>query len=136
ITPVHDERTGERLFFTASRAHHAEIGGVTPGSMPPFSTTLAEEGVLIRNFKLIDGGESRFEELGKLLSSGTYPSRDVATNLTDIRAQVAANAQGTRDLLAVSERVGWRHLAAYMKFIQQAAEEKLRQALMRFSGEH
>src|SRR5205807_6109088 len=82
------------LFFTASRAHHAEIGGITPGSMPPFSQNLAEEGVLIRNFKLLDGGVSRFDELRNLLASGPYPSRSVPTNIADITAQLAANQQG------------------------------------------
>ena len=70
VTPVHDERTGELLFFTASRAHHAEIGGIVPGSMPPFSQNLAEEGVLIRNFKLVAAGRSRIDELRTLLSPG------------------------------------------------------------------
>jgi 5-oxoprolinase (ATP-hydrolysing) len=119
------------LFFTASRAHHAEIGGVTPGSMPPFSRNLAEEGVLIRSRKLFDGGVSRFDELELLLSNAPYPSRDVATNLADVGAQVAANRQGARDLLRLTETHTWPVVSAYMAHIQTAAEQKTRQALSR-----
>ena len=75
VTPVYDAEGGQRLFFTASRAHHAEIGGITPGSMPPFSRNLAEEGVVIRNFKMVDRGQPRMEELEALLSAGPYPTR-------------------------------------------------------------
>src|SRR5262249_57749541 len=75
VSPVHHPETREILFFTASRAHHAEIGGIVPGSMPPFSRNLAEEGVLLRNFKLVDAGRSREDELRALLQSPPYPSR-------------------------------------------------------------
>src|SRR5690606_20773737 len=87
VTPMFDPEGGLQ-FVTASRAHHAEIGGITPGSMPPFSRTLAEEGVLIRNFKLVAAGQSRSEELRALLMSGEYPSRAPEDNLADIAAQV------------------------------------------------
>jgi 5-oxoprolinase (ATP-hydrolysing) len=143
VTPVHSvagslresEENGSRsepttlLFFTASRAHHAEIGGVAPGSMPPFSKNLAEEGVLIRNFKVIDSGRSRLEELGGLLASGPYPSRAVEDNLADIAAQIAANQQGVRDLAAMTQRYSFPVVEAYMKHIQAAAERKMRAAL-------
>ena len=111
VTPVHDE-TGRILFFTASRAHHAEMGGIAPGSMPPFSKNLAEEGVLIRNFKLVDAGTARWDELRSLLLAPPYPTRNVEANLADIAAQVAANRRGARrsraagrTLLARSGRV-------------------------------
>jgi len=130
VTPVHDAG-GRLLFFTASRAHHAEIGGITPGSMPPFSKNLAEEGVLIRNFKLIDGGRSRLEALERLLASAEYPSRAVADNLADISAQLAANRQGARDLRSMVERYSLPVVQAYMAYIQQAAETKTRAALAR-----
>jgi 5-oxoprolinase (ATP-hydrolysing) len=120
-------------FFTASRAHHAEIGGITPGSMPPFSKNLAEEGVLIRNFKLVDAGQPRFVDLRELLTSGPYPSRAVDANLADITAQLAANQQGAADLSAMVERFGWPLVEAYMRHIQAAAETKLRAALSRLS---
>jgi 5-oxoprolinase (ATP-hydrolysing) len=137
ITPVHDTATGERLFFTANRAHHAEIGGMAPGSMPPLSKKLSDEGVLIRNFKLLDAGESRFEQLRELLESGLFPSRDVTTNLADVAAQVAANWQGVNDLLALVNRYSWPLVRQYMEFIQDAAEQKVRRALARFpAGRH
>ncbi len=130
VTPVHDD-AGSLLFFTASRAHHAEIGGIRPGSMPPFSKNLAEEGVLIRNFLLVDGGESRVDHLQSLLCSGKYPSRNPADNLADIAAQTAANRQGARDLLRLVERYSWPVVAAYMQHIRDAAERKTRAALAR-----
>jgi 5-oxoprolinase (ATP-hydrolysing) len=129
ITPVFDDQL---LFFTASRAHHAEIGGITPGSMPPFSKNLAEEGVLIRNFKLVDVGQPRFDELRALLESGPYPSRAVEDNVADVAAQVAANHQGAVQLLSLVERYGRDTVTEYMKHLQQAAEQKLRLALARF----
>jgi 5-oxoprolinase (ATP-hydrolysing) len=126
VTPVFNSNL---LFFTASRAHHAEIGGITPGSMPPFSKNLAEEGVLIRNMKLIESGQPRFDRLRELLLSGPYPTRAVEDNLADISAQVAANHRGARDLLAMVERFTLPVVQAYMRHIQTAAEQKLRQAL-------
>ncbi|HVT27368.1 MAG TPA: hydantoinase B/oxoprolinase family protein [Lacipirellulaceae bacterium] len=126
---------GQRMelrFFTASRAHHAEIGGVAPGSMPPLSKNLAEEGVLIRNLKIVAAGESRFDQLRELLLAGPYPTRDVEANLADVAAQVAANRQGASDLLALSERYGWPVAQRYMEFVQDAAERKVRTALARF----
>jgi 5-oxoprolinase (ATP-hydrolysing) len=125
------------LFFTASRAHHAEIGGIVPGSMPPFSRNLAEEGVLIRNFKLVDAGQSRIDELRELLLNAEFPTRSVQDNLADITAQVAANNQGARDLTRLVERYTLPVVEAYMRHIQAAAEQKMRQALARLpDGEH
>jgi 5-oxoprolinase (ATP-hydrolysing) len=120
------------LFFTASRAHHAEIGGIRPGSMPPFSKNLAEEGVLIRNFKLVDSGQSRMAELRQLLLSAPYPTRAVGDNLADIAAQVAANHQGARDLARLIERYSLPVVQAYMRHIQSAAERKMRMALRKY----
>ncbi|HEX4144048.1 MAG TPA: hydantoinase B/oxoprolinase family protein [Pirellulales bacterium] len=132
ITPVHDA-SGELRFFTASRAHHAEIGGIAPGSMPPGSRNLAEEGVVIRNFHLFTAGEPHWDELGEVLAAGPYPSRDVATNLADSTAQVAANRRGARDLDLLVEHYGWPVVSAYMEHIQQAAAEKVSRALARFA---
>lgn len=131
VTPVHDVASGEPLFFTASRAHHAEIGGIRPGSMPPFSKNLAEEGVLIRNFKLVAAGRSGLDELKTLLTSGEYPSRHPNDNLADVAAQVAANHQGARDLLQLIERYSRPVVEAYMRHIRDAAERKMRRALER-----
>lgn len=129
VTPVHDPATGALLFFTACRAHHAEIGGVRPGSMPPNSQTLGEEGVLITNFALVRGGTSHEQKLRELLLGARYPTRRVEENLADLRAQVAANNQGARDLLALVERYGLTTVVAKMQDIQQAAATKVRQAL-------
>lgn len=134
VTPVHDPQTERLLFFTASRAHHAEIGGIRPGSMPPFSKTLAEEGVLIRNFKLVDAGTSRMDELGELLTTAPYPSRAVDDNLADIAAQMAANQQAIRDLRMLIDRYTLPVVEAYMGHIQQAAEQKMRQGLARLGS--
>jgi 5-oxoprolinase (ATP-hydrolysing) len=129
ITPVHHAESAEILFFTASRAHHAEIGGIVPGSMPPFSKNLGEEGVLIRNFKLVDRGEFRESELQKLLLSGEYPTRSISDNLSDISAQVAANNNGVKQLVELVERYSLSVVQAYMGHIQRAAAEKMRMAL-------
>lgn len=129
ITPVHHPETGRRLFFTASRAHHAEIGGIVPGSMPPFSQSLAEEGVLIRNFKLVDQGQSRESVLRELLLSGRYPTRSVRDNLADVSAQAAANHNGVLQLQQLVERYSLSVVEAYMRHIQSAAERKMRLAL-------
>ncbi len=129
ITPVFDTAGQELLFFTASRAHHAELGGIQPGSMPPFSTNLAEEGVLIANFRLIAAGQPHWQAFRELLTGGPYPSRRVEDNLADTLAQVAANQRGATDLLQLIDHYGWPTIRRYMEFIQQAAADKLRQVL-------
>ncbi|NUQ65109.1 MAG: hydantoinase B/oxoprolinase family protein [Pirellulales bacterium] len=131
VTPVHDRDAGDLLFFTASRAHHAEIGGIVPGSMPPFSRNLAEEGVLIANFKLVAAGCSRLDELREILLGAKHPTRSVDDNLADIAAQTAANRQGAGDLVRMVERYTLPVVRAYMGHIQAAAERKLRTALGR-----
>jgi 5-oxoprolinase (ATP-hydrolysing) len=137
VTPVHDQASGRLLFFTASRAHHAEIGGIVPGSMPPFSTHLAQEGVLIHNLRVVAAGQSRMDELERLLRTSAYPSRAVADNLADVSAQIAANRQGAADLLRLVERYSLPVVEAYMEHIQAAAEQKMRQALSRLpEGRH
>lgn len=133
VTPIFDEQGENVLFFTASRAHHAEIGGVEPGSMPPTSTNLAEEGVLIRNFKLVDRGEPQFQALREILAGGDYPSRSVDDNLADLSGQVAANNQGQRDLARLIDRYSLPVVQAYTQHIQLAAETKMRAALSRRS---
>ncbi|MCA9052845.1 MAG: hydantoinase B/oxoprolinase family protein, partial [Planctomycetaceae bacterium] len=131
VTPVHAPQTGELLFLTASRAHHAEIGGIVPGSVPPFSRNLAEEGVLIRNFRLVDAGISREDDLRSLLLSGTYPSRNVEDNLADVAAQAAANRLGARLLLELVHRYGHERVRTCMRQIREAAAVKMRRALVR-----
>ena len=137
VTPVFEVTGVDILFFTASRAHHAEIGGITPGSMPPFSKSLAEEGVLIRHFRLVQQERSSEDELRKLLGGGPYPSRSIHENIADINAQVAANQVGVTQLLAMVERHGLDVVRAYMRHIQRAAENKMRRALLKITpGEH
>ncbi len=129
ITPVHDSAGERLLFIVASRAHHAEIGGTRPGSMPPDSTNLAEEGVLIRAFRWIRNGQAQHETMRALLASPPYPSRCPEENLADIAAQVAANQTGVRELYGMIERFGREVVHAYMHHIQDAAEAKMRAAL-------
>jgi 5-oxoprolinase (ATP-hydrolysing) len=132
VTPVHDTETTELQFVTASRAHHAELGGITPGSMPPFSTNLAEEGVLIRNVRVLDAGTSQLDNLRNLLLAGTHPTRAVDDNLADVTAQIAANHQGARDLRQLVDRYTWPVVRAFMTHMQSAAQRKMRLALSRF----
>lgn len=127
ITPVFQGET--LVFFTACRAHHAEIGGIRPGSMPPGSKNLLEEGVLISNFALVDQGNLREDALRKLLAAGPYPSRRVDENLADLRAQVAANRQGAADLIQLVERFTLPKIQTQLGAVQDAAESKVRQAL-------
>ena len=129
ITPVHDESGETILFFVASRAHHAEIGGTRPGSMPPDSTSLAEEGVLIRAFRWIDKGRPQHDRLHALLTSGPYPSRSPQENLADVAAQVAANQTGVREIGVMMDRYGIGVVHSYMRHIQTAAQHKMRAAL-------
>jgi 5-oxoprolinase (ATP-hydrolysing) len=119
------------LFFAASRAHHAEIGGIRPGSMPPDSRTLEEEGVVLRAFKVVERGQPRLDELRRLLVGARFPSRAPDENLADVSAQIAANQLGARRLLGLMESAGRETTLAYMSHIQSAAEAKMRQALLR-----
>ena len=132
VTPVHD-RDGSLLFLTASRAHHAEIGGITPGSMPAFSTNLAQEGVLLRDFKVFEAGRSQLDKLEQLLAEAPYPSRQVSDNIADVAAQIAANRQGAADLFRFVDEHSWPVVSAYMRHIQAAAAYKMRLALGRLA---
>ena len=105
----------EPLFFVASRAHHADVGGVTPGSMPPGSRTIDEEGVLIEDFRLVEDGRLREAEVAELLTSAPYPVRDLQQNLADLRAQVAANARGAAELERMAGEFGLDVVRAYMR---------------------
>ncbi len=130
VTPVYlDDVDRAPGFFVASRGHHADIGGITPGSMPPFSTSLAEEGVLIDNFKLIERGHLREAALRKLLDSGAYPSRNTNQNLADLRAQVAANEKGAQELNSTVAQHGRATVVAYMRHVQDNAEESVRRVI-------
>ena len=127
ITPVFS--ANQILFYVGSRGHHADIGGITPGSMPPGSTVVEEEGVLIDNFLLVDGGRWREEETIALLTSGKFPVRNVRQNIADLRAQVAANEKGVQELGRMVEHFGLEVVRAYMRHVQDNAEESVRRVL-------
>ena len=130
VTPVYlDAADANPGFFVASRGHHADVGGVTPGSMPPFSRRIDEEGVLIDNFKLVENGLLREAAMHDLLSSGTHPSRNPAQNLADLRAQIAANAKGSSELKALVAQYGAGTVRAYMQHVQDNAEESVRRVI-------
>jgi 5-oxoprolinase (ATP-hydrolysing) len=130
VTPVYLESAHPKPgFFVASRGHHADIGGVTPGSMPPFSASIDEEGVLIDNFKLVEAGSLREAAMHDLLSSGAHPSRNPAQNLADMRAQIAANAKGSAELKALVAQYGSATVRAYMQHVQDNAEESVRRVI-------
>ncbi len=129
ITPVIDESSGKALFYVASRGHHADIGGKTPGSAPPDSRRIEEEGVVIDNFKLIDAGVFREAETRALLASGDYPCRNIEDNLADLAAQVAANEAGVREVRRMINNYGLDVVQAYMHHVQDNAEECVRRVI-------
>ncbi|MFJ2095281.1 hydantoinase B/oxoprolinase family protein [Streptomyces sp. NPDC087901] len=128
VTPVFDETDGVPAlsFLVASRGHHAEIGGITPGSMPAFSRTVDEEGVLFDNWLLVRDGTFREAETRELLTTAAYPSRDPDTNLADLRAQIAANEKGIAELRRMVDQFGPDVVDAYMGHVQDNAEESVR----------
>lgn len=126
VTPVFDEEGRSLLFLVASRGHHAEIGGLTPGSMPAFSRTVHEEGVLFDNWLLVRDGRLREEETRALLADALYPSRDPDTNIADLRAQIAANEKGIAELRRMTAQFGLDVVHAYMRHVQDNAEESVR----------
>src|SRR5262249_26333113 len=129
VTPVFDA-PGERvLFFVASRGHHAEIGGLTPGSMPSSSTRVEEEGVLIDNWLLVQGGVMREAETIDLLRSARHPSRNPEANMADLRAQIAANEKGVQELRAMVEHFGLDVVHAYMGQVRDNAEGAVRRVI-------
>ncbi len=130
ITPVFDKNGKEIIFFVASRGHHADIGGKTPGSGPPDSKHIEEEGVLIDNFKLFDKGIFREQEMRKILSSGKYPCRNVEHNMADLAAQVAANKTGINEINSMIDQFGIETVHAYMNHVQDNAEESIRNAIV------
>jgi 5-oxoprolinase (ATP-hydrolysing) len=135
ITPVFDRGGGEILFYVGSRGHHADIGGITPGSMPPFSTSLDEEGVLFTNFRLVEGqgvgapGRLREAECLAILTGGAHPARNPQQNLADLKAQIAANEKGREELLRMVEQFGLDVVQAYMRHVQDNAEESVRRVI-------
>ncbi|MEU4037582.1 hydantoinase B/oxoprolinase family protein [Streptomyces collinus] len=136
ITPVFDtdpapdtQSEPEILFYVASRGHHAEIGGIAPGSMPAHSRTIDEEGVLFDNWPLAEGGRFREEETRRLLTGAPHPSRNVRTNLADLRAQIAANQKGVDEVRRMIGEFGLDVVQAYMRHVQDNAEEAVRRVV-------
>lgn len=131
ITPVYIGGADQPTFYVGSRGHHADIGGTTPGSMPPFSTRIEEEGVQIDNVKLVEGGRLREAEMIALLQSGEYPSRNPQQNMADLKAQIAANEKGVQELRKMVEQFGLDVVQAYMRHVQDNAEESVRRVITR-----
>lgn len=129
ITPVFDTDGKSILFYVGSRGHQADIGGRTPGSAPPDSTTIHEEGVLIDNFLLVEEGRLRETETYELLGSGQYPCRNPSQNMADLIAQIAANETGVRELRKMIDHFGLEVVHAYMGHVQDNAEESVRRVL-------
>jgi 5-oxoprolinase (ATP-hydrolysing) len=129
VSPVFDEAGGSLLFFVASRGHHADIGGISPGSMPPNSTHIDQEGVLFDNFKLVDKGVFQEMPLLNHLAQGPYPARNAPQNVADLKAQIAANEKGLSELRKLVKQYGLDVVRAYMQHVQDNAEESVRRVL-------
>ncbi|AKB50639.1 N-methylhydantoinase A/acetone carboxylase, beta subunit [Methanosarcina barkeri str. Wiesmoor] len=130
VTPMFGN-SGRILFYLASRGHHADVGGISPGSMPPNSRTIAEEGVLSEGMKIVEQGHFCEERLKTWLGSGKYPARNPDQNLADIRAQVAANEKGLSEMHRMVEEFSLKTVEAYMEHVQDNAEEEVRRVIDR-----
>ncbi|HEY5101511.1 MAG TPA: hydantoinase B/oxoprolinase family protein [Steroidobacteraceae bacterium] len=129
VTPVFDSAGQKILFFVGNRGHHADIGGTTPGSTPPGSTRLMEEGVVIDDFLLVAAGVFHESAFRQLLTTAAYPARNPDMNVADIKAQIAANACGVRELNKMAARYGADVVAAYMRHVMDNGEECIRRAI-------
>ncbi|MGQ5719180.1 hydantoinase B/oxoprolinase family protein [Pseudochrobactrum asaccharolyticum] len=128
-TPVFDDEQTEIRFWVASRGHHADIGGIAPGSMSPLAVNIEQEGVYIDNFKLVDQGQFREEALGDLLNGAKYPVRNLTQNVNDLKAQIAANEKGVAELRKMIVHFGEDVVKAYMGHVQDNAAESVRRVL-------
>ena len=129
ITPVFDDDGADILFYVGSRGHHADIGGISPGSMPPDSKVIEDEGVLIDNFKAVDAGHFREGDFRDLLASGAHPARNADQNVADLKAQIAANEKGVSELRRMVDQFGLGTVHAYMRHVQDNAEESVRRVI-------
>ena len=132
-SPTSPDRSESPMFYVGSRGHHADVGGTTPGSMPPFSTRIEEEGVQINNVKLVAQGVLQEAAMLALLQSGQYPSRNPQQNIADLKAQIAANEKGVQELRKMVEQFGLGVVQAYMGHVQDNAEESVRRAIATIS---
>ncbi|MEP9371829.1 hydantoinase B/oxoprolinase family protein [Mesorhizobium sp. KR1-2] len=131
VTPVFDDAGKEILFYSASRGHHADVGGTAPGSMTPLATTVNEEGVLFDNFRIVERGQFREAELEQLLTDHPYPARNPHQNIADLKAQIAANEKGVAELRKMVAHFGLDVVNAYMGHVQDNAAESVRRVLER-----
>ena len=136
VTPVHDPDSGERLFYVASRGHHADVGGIAPGSMPPFSRTIDEEGVQFRNVKVMSQGEFDESLVRDVLASSAHPARKPDQNIADMKAQLAACARGAQELHRLVSDNGLDVVKAYMGHVQDNAERAVRRVIGALSDGH
>src|SRR5258708_6384111 len=128
-TPVFDDARARILFWVASRGHHADIGGVSPGSMSPNATTIEQEGIYIDKFKLVDRGRFCEAELYALLTGAKYPARNPLQNVNDLKAQIAANQKGAQELRKMVAQFGLPVVEAYMQHVQDNAAESVRRVI-------
>ncbi len=126
VSPVFDAAEKHILFYVASRGHHADVGGIAPGSMTPRATNINEEGIVIDNFKMIDRGTFLQDDLRAILLDNPYPCRNPDQNIGDLKAQAAANEKGSQELLKMIDQFGLNVVTAYMKHVQDNAEESVR----------
>ncbi len=131
VTPVFDDAGQEILFYSASRGHHADVGGTAPGSMTPLATTVDEEGVLIDNFRIVSRGKFQEAELHSILTDHPYPARNPHQNIADLKAQIAANEKGVAELRRMIAHFGLDVVEAYMGHVQDNAAESVRRVLER-----
>lgn len=129
ITPVFEPAKNSILFYVASRGHHADIGGISPGSMPPYSRSVEEEGVLFDNIKLIDNGMFLEDEIRELLNNSRFPARNPDQNIADLKAQIAANNKGVQAMWGMIDHFGQHVVTAYMQHVQDNAEESVRRVI-------
>ena len=129
ITPIFDGEKTQIIFYVASRGHQADIGGITPGSMPPHSTTVAEEGIIFDNFLLVEQGDFQETAVRNYLLNHPYPSRNPDQNIADFKAQIAANERGVQELGKMVNQYGLTTVQTYMQFVQNNAEESVRRAI-------
>ena len=136
VSPCFNDNGDEILFYTASRAHHADVGGITPGSMPPDSKTIHDEGVLIGPMRAVRGGELCRQELEAVFTGGDHPVRNIDQNFSDLHAQIASNQRGLQEVDRMIEQFGLDTVRAYMRHVQDNAAEQVARALSKLEDGH
>ncbi|QTR49570.1 hydantoinase B/oxoprolinase family protein [Candidatus Thiothrix anitrata] len=129
VKPVFEASGNTIIFYVATRGHHADVGGITPGSIPPQSRTIDEEGILLTNVKLVERGHFREAEIRALLASGAYPARNIDYNIADLKAQLAACTRGETELTRMIAQMGLATVQAYMRHVQDNAEASVRRVI-------